>query len=187
MRSLIKGKKREMKKLCITLILIAIIVLSGIAQILPQNQVQKEYLRIHVRANSNSELDQSVKYLVKNRVVEYLTPYIAECDTKQKAERMLKDNLSAIESIASTTLKNSGFSYLAKASLKSESFPTRTYKNLELIAGVYDALILELGDAKGDNWWCVVYPPLCFVGEGQGVVYRSKILQVISDFFEKKE
>ena len=186
MRSLIK-EVFFMKKLCITLILIAIIVLSGIAQILPQNQVQKEYLRIHVRANSNSELDQSVKYLVKNKVVEYLTPFIAECDTKQKAERMLLNNLCAIENIASTTLKSSGFSYSAKASLERQAFPTRTYGDLELKAGVYDALILELGDAMGDNWWCVVYPPLCFVGEGQSVVYRSKILQVISDFFEKKE
>lgn len=176
-----------MKKVCISLIFIAIIILSGVATVLPKTQVHKEYLRIHVRANSNSELDQSVKYLVKNKVVEYLTPFIAECNTKQKAEKMLEERLFTIEQIADSVLLQYGFSYKAKASVRSERFPTRTYGELELKAGVYDALILELGKAEGDNWWCVVYPPLCFTGEGTNVVYRSKIYEIISDFFEKKE
>jgi len=176
-----------MKKACITLLFIAIIILSGVAILLPKTDVEKEYLRIHVRANSNLESDQAVKMLVKNQVVKYLTPYIAECDTKAKAERLLTDRLEEIERVADQTLKGAGFNYTAKASVKSERFPTRCYGELELKAGVYDALILELGEGKGDNWWCVVYPPLCFTGEGQSVVYKSKIMQIISDFFEKKE
>ena len=64
-----------------------------------------------------------------------------------------------------------------------ERFPTRVYEGVTLAAGVYDALILELGSGEGDNWWCVVYPPLCFTGGSVNVVYRSKIAQIIRQFF----
>ncbi len=177
-----------MKKACISILLIAIIILSGIALSLPKPQVQTEYLRIHVRANSNGDIDQAIKYTVKDKVVEYLTPYIAECDTKQKAQTLLESHISGIERVANQTLKGAGFKYTAKATVKKEEFPTRVYGELELESGIYDALILELGSGAGDNWWCVVYPPLCFTGDaGAGVVYRSKILSIISDFFKKEK
>ncbi len=175
-----------MKKSCISILIIAIIILSGIALSLPKPEVYTEYLRIHVRANSNGEVDQSVKYVVKDKIVEYLTPYIAECDTKQKAEVLLENNLDQIEQVANRTLKASGFNYVATAKVKREEFPTRVYGDLELEGGIYDALIIELGSGKGDNWWCVVYPPLCFTGQGKSVVYRSKILEIISDFYKKE-
>ncbi len=176
-----------MKKSCISILIIAIIILSGIALSLPKSETQTEYLRIHVRANSNDEIDQSVKYIVKDKIVEYLTPYIAECDTKQKAQNLLENNLKGIEQVANATLKARGFNYTAKASVKREEFPTRVYGALELESGIYDALIVELGSGSGDNWWCVVYPPLCFTsGNGTNVVYRSKILEIISDFFKKE-
>ncbi len=176
-----------MKKACISILIIAIIILSGIAISLPKSEVQTEYLRIHVRANSNGEEDQAVKYVVKDRIVSYLTPYIAECDTKSKAQNLLENNLAGIERVANQTLKAYGFDYVAKASVRQEEFPTRIYGELELESGIYDALILELGSGKGDNWWCVVYPPLCFTSGGTNVVYRSKILEIISDFFKKEK
>lgn len=176
-----------MKKVCISFLIIAIIVLSGIGLLSFKEQPHKEYLRIHIRANSNLEKDQQVKYIVKDKIVEYLTPYIAECDTKQKAERLLENNLSGIEQVAKLVLQEKGFNYSVKASVKKENFPTRVYEGVCLESGVYDALIIELGDGFGDNWWCVVYPPLCFTGEGQSVVYRSKILDIINDFFNKEK
>ncbi|MBQ9734248.1 MAG: stage II sporulation protein R [Clostridia bacterium] len=176
-----------MKKLCITFIIIAIIVLSGVCLFNLDAPTHTEYLRIHVRANSNADIDQAVKYQVKDAVVNYLTPYIANCDTKEKAQDMLTDNLSAIESVCDGVLKKNGFAYKSRASVKNEQFPTRVYDNLTLDGGFYDALIIELGDGKGDNWWCVVYPPLCFTGEGQGYVYKSKIKEIISDFFKKEK
>ncbi len=172
-----------MKKACISFLGLAIIILSGIAFFLPQPQVEKEYLRIHVRANSNTQVDQTVKYAVKDEVVKYLTPFIAECDTKQKAKTLLQKNLSGIEAVANKVLKGAGFNYKAHAKVKKEQFPTRVYGDLELKSGIYEALILELGEGVGDNWWCVVYPPLCFTGEGN-VVYKSKILDIISDYFK---
>ncbi len=175
-----------MKKACISILIIAIIILSGVAISLPKTQTYTEYLRIHVRANSNAEVDQSVKYAVKEKIVQYLTPYIAECDTKQKAQTLLESQLSSIIRVANATLKAYGFNYTAKASVKKEEFPTRVYGSLELKSGIYDALIVELGEGTGDNWWCVVYPPLCFTGGGS-VVYTSKILEIISDFKNKEK
>ena len=176
-----------MKKYCISFLIVAIIILSGIALTKNNSVTHTEYLRIHVRASSNDEQDQAVKYKVKDAVVEYLTPYIAECDTKEKAQTLLTSRLTAIETVADRVLKENGFSYTAKAQVKKENFPTRVYDGLELESGIYDALILELGEGVGDNWWCVVYPPLCFTGQGVSYVYKSKISEIIDGFFNKEK
>lgn len=175
-----------MKKACISFLIIAIIVLSGIGLLSFKEQPHKEYLRIHIRANSNLAEDQQVKYVVKDKIVEYLTPFISDCNTKQKAETFLEDNLKGIEQVALAVLRQNGFNYSVKASVKREEFPTRVYDGVCLESGFYDALIIELGSGKGDNWWCVVYPPLCFTG-GVSLVYRSKILDIINDFFNKEK
>lgn len=171
-----------MKKIVIIIsfCLIGALMLIGL-EIKPKENV--EYLRIHIRADSNSELDQNIKYKIKDKIVEYLTPYISECDTKQKAQEMLEDNLKNIESIADKCLKENGFEYTSNAYINNELFPLRVYEDLTLESGFYDALIVNLGSGKGDNWWCVVYPPLCFVGEGTSVIYKSKIVEIIKNFF----
>ncbi len=176
-----------MKKACISFLIIAIIVLCITGMSIEQNCPEKEYLRIHVRANSNLQSEQQVKYKVKDAIVEFLTPYIAECDTKQKAKTLLTERLSQIERVANGVLKENGFNYSAKASVKNEKFPTRIYDGKELKSGFYDALIIELGSGKGDNWWCVVYPPLCFTGDQVKYSYKSKILQIIRRFYNKEK
>ena len=175
-----------MKKICISLFLISIIFLTVITS--TSNQVeQKDYLRIHIRANSNSVQDQSVKYKVKEELVKYLTPYIAECNTKEKAQSMLKEQLFAVQEVADSVLEKSGFDYKSNAEIRQEKFPTRKYGQLTLDAGFYDALIIELGSGEGDNWWCVVYPPLCFTGQGSAYQYKSKIREIIDDFIKKEK
>ncbi len=143
----------------------------------------EDYMRLHIRANSNSEADQAVKYLVRDHVVEYLTPYIASVSSRQELIDMLEDKLGDIESVADKVLAEGGFTYQSHASINYEYFPTRVYEDLVLEADYYDALILGLGTATGDNWWCVVYPPLCFVGgadvTGTGFRYKSKIVEWI--------
>ncbi len=171
-----------MRKICISFLIVAIIILSGISLIMPKEEEHKEYLRIHIRANSNLQVDQSVKYKVKDAVVSFLTPFIAECDTKSKAVNMLSVQLKGIEEVADEVLFLNGFDYKSSAKIKREEFPTRVYSGLELEKGFYDALIIELGDGTGDNWWCVVYPPLCFIGQDAGYEYKSKILEIILDF-----
>lgn len=175
-----------MKKICISFTLFLIIILSAAAVCFyPQAETHAEYLRIHIRADSNDENAQAVKYKVKDAIVKYLTPFIAECDTKEKAEKTLSENLSEIEAVADKVLFEQGFDYKSRAKINTENFPTRKYGDLTLEQGYYDALIIELGSGKGDNWWCVVYPPLCFTGSGTNYVYRSKILEIIKNFTKK--
>lgn len=177
-----------MKKTCISFFALAIIILSVAGLCATRELPQTEYLRIHIRADSNDEKAQAVKYLVKDAVIEYLTPYVAECDTKIKAKTLLVDRLEDIERVADNVLKENGFDYKSRANVKNEKFPTRVYGNFTLDSGFYDALIIQLGSGKGDNWWCVVYPPLCFTGDvGAGYVYKSKIYEIIRKFTEHKE
>lgn len=163
----------------------ALIILVGIIALPPANNAKanSDFLRIHIRADSNSQADQNVKYVVKSAVVDYLTPYLAEATSKDKAMSIVKSHLSGIKRVCDKTLKENGFNYTSKAKLCTEEFPDRSYNGVTLAAGVYDALIIELGSAQGNNWWCVVYPPLCFVGgESNGtnqIIYKSKIAEII--------
>ena len=143
---------------------------------------EKEYLRIHVRANSNDDIDQNIKYIVKDEVVKYITPYVTECVDKPAAIKVIGGILDGIEEVCDRTLKAHGFGYTAKAQIRQEEFPTRVYGDLTLENGVYDALIVELGTGKGDNWWCVIYPPLCFTSATTDVEYRSIIKEIIDKF-----
>ncbi len=178
-----------MKNFCIiflTLFIISVTTL-GLSGVWSSGEALEnaEYLRIHIRADSNDERAQAVKYLVKDEVVDYLTPVVAECQTKVEAMAALKNRLSEIAAVADKTLQKNGFSYTATAELKRESFPTRVYGEYVLPAGEYSALILYLGEGKGDNWWCVVYPPLCFSKGNGNIIYKSKIKEIIDRFYQK--
>lgn len=173
-----------MKK--ILFVLSALIFLVGVILLVPNQQTNADFLRIHIRADSNDEADQKVKYAVKNAVVDYLTPYLVSATTKDKAMEIVRRHLSGIEDVCDKTLAANGFNYASRARLTAEEFPDRTYNGLTLEAGVYDALIVELGSGNGNNWWCVVYPPLCFVGgESNGtnqIVYKSKLAEIIRNW-----
>jgi stage II sporulation protein R len=146
------------------------------------SEASADYLRIHIRANSNGAEDQAVKYLVRDDVVAYLTPLVAQCDTKAEAMKMARDRLDEISSIARNVLEREGFTYGAEAELRRETFPSRIYGEYTLEAGEYDALILELGSGEGDNWWCCIYPPFCFTAGNGNVVYRSAIAEIIRNW-----
>ncbi len=184
-----------MKKVCIIFLLSIIISLTacgfgGIfsnaggmyASSVQTESAESEYLRIHIRADSNENAAQAVKYRVRDRVVEYLTPLVAECADKQSAMQGIARKTDEIAGVAVRVLREEGFSYGATAELTKERFPTRVYGEYTLPAGEYSALIIRLGSGKGDNWWCVVYPPLCFAATDTSVVYKSKILEIIENF-----
>ena len=178
-----------MKKMIIVLTsFVMLIVLAVVCfNVNTYKEDENAYLRIHVRANSNLECDQKVKYQVKEAVVDYLTPKIAEGSTFKEAYDILNENLEEIELVADRVLASCGFTYTSKARLNQEYFPTRSYGEYTLENGYYDALILELGSGEGNNWWCVVYPPLCFIGSESNstnnIKYKSKIIEIIQNFF----
>ena len=171
-----------MKKFRIIFLLTIIIILTA-ATILPLAScsfgVEKtEYFRIHVRANSNDERDQSIKYAVRDEAVEFLTPLVEGAKSVADAKNALSFALEDLEKKANALLKKEGFPYLASARITREYFPTRVYEGLTLNAGEYLALIIELGKGEGQNWWCVVYPPLCFSHGGGDIVYKSKLAEL---------
>lgn len=175
-----------MKNFCIVFVVLFIIIATVVcATAVSPAQAENDYLRIHVRANSNDEVDQAVKYKVKDEVVKFITPYAAQCADKQTAIELISSILYDIEDVCDRVLKENGFNYSSKASVRSEEFPTRVYDHLTLEAGIYDALIIELGSGKGDNWWCVIYPPLCFTSATTDVKYRSAIYDIVRKFFNK--
>lgn len=173
-----------MKKICISLVFLFIIFLTAGCKwesYGTETKDNNEFLRIHIRANSNSELDQNIKYRVKDSVVNYLTPFIARCQTKNDAQVVITQKAKTLEYIVDEILKNGGFNYSSRIIVKNEKFPTRVYGEFTLESGYYDAVIVELGEATGDNWWCVVYPPLCFTS-GENLRYKSIILEIIAEF-----
>ncbi len=181
-----KTEVESMKKIGIIILLIAAIAGLSVAFMgngRAEESANASYLRVHIRANSNAAEDQNVKYKVRDSVVEYLTPTVADCATKAEAIEKISRKLKEVEPVAERTLRANGYVYGARASIREEEFPTRIYDGVTLEAGVYDALILELGTGAGDNWWCVVYPPLCFTSGNGNVVYKSKIAEIIQKFF----
>ncbi|MBQ3221011.1 MAG: stage II sporulation protein R [Clostridia bacterium] len=173
-----------MKKFCIIFLLSFIIIVTAFGFSAPAGDLQTEnYLRIHIRADSNESEAQAVKYLVRDELVHFLTPLVAEYATKEEAIKGVRGQISAIERVAKNTLAKNGFAYGARARFEKESFPTRVYGEYTLPAGEYLALVVELGSGKGDNWWCVVYPPLCFASpKGEQVIYKSKIAEIIKSW-----
>ena len=187
MNSFTAGNNKAMKKICITfcvlLILIATVLTAG--NFGSAGAGDNQYLRIHVRANSNSQLDQSIKYAVKDEVVQFITLYVAQCVTKERAMEVIGGITDDIKRVCDNALARLGANYTSRAEVREEYFPTRVYDGATLEAGDYDALIVELGEGTGDNWWCVIYPPLCFTSADQSVQYRSIIKDIIDKFFKR--
>ena len=145
-----------------------------------------DYLRLHIRANSNLSMDQNIKYEIKACVVEYLTPLFSNVKSKEEAVEIANKYSNQIKKICDTVLKEKGFNYVSNIKINNEYFPTRTYQNTTLESGYYDAVIIELGEAEGDNWWCVMYPPLCFVNNFENnmqINYKSKIIEWFNSLF----
>ena len=173
-----------MKKIIFASLALVAVVLA--IALIPGAKTNSDFLRIHIRADSNLDDDQNVKYIVKTAVVDYLTPYLTQATTKQKAMDVVKQHKAQIKEVCDKTLAENGKNYTATVKICAEQFPDRSYNGTTLPAGVYDALIIELGSGSGNNWWCVVYPPLCFVG-GEGsnsgnITYKSKLWEIIQSW-----
>ena len=161
-------------------ICLAIFLCSGRGQNATANN--DDFLRIHIVANSNSYFDKDLKYKVKDVVVDFLIPKLADAQTKDEAVLVVLQNLDEIEEVTTQTLKESGANYGCKISVMKENMPLRAYDDLVLEEGIYECLKIELGQAKGNNWWCVVFPAVCFLSSenSQNYVYISKIWEIIN-------
>lgn len=120
-------------------------------------------LRLHIVANSDSAADQALKLQVRDAVVEYLTPLVANAEDAASAEAIVVGELGNLERLAAGLCAD--FGYGCTGEVGAFDFPAKRYGSVMLPAGEYRALRLNLGEAQGHNWWCVIFPPLCFVDE----------------------
>lgn len=131
-----------------------------------KKQLRDSVLRLHVIANSDSQADQEVKLKVRDAVLEEVNGHLDSAMTKQQAREVLEGKLKELEEVANMVLRQEGMTDIATVTLGREEYPTREYDTFTLPAGVYDSLIVSIGEAKGQNWWCVVFPSLCLPAVG---------------------
>lgn len=134
------------------------------------DDVTSSVIRFHVRANSDSEEDQALKLLVRDGILDLLSTKLELAENKDEARAIMKENLTEIEKTGETIVRNAGYEYEVHAYLTTEEFPMKSYGDLIFPAGEYEALRVDIGRKEGANWWCVMYPGLCFVDATGGVV-----------------
>lgn len=138
-----------------------------------QENIATKIIRFHVIAHSDSQEDQSLKMKVKEAVLKYISPILSNSKDITETRKLLTDNTDAIVSIAQDTIIQNGYNYTVKASLTNCYFPTKTYGDVTFPPGDYEAYKIEIGNSCGSNWWCVMYPPLCFIDASHGILPDS--------------
>ena len=134
------------------------------------NNLADSVFRLHVIANSDSKEDQELKYKVRDKLIEYMNTLTNDMNSKEEVIEIAKAHLEDFKEIAQNVVKENGYNYDVNVKIGNFSFPTKTYGDISFPAGFYDALKVEIGKAEGQNWWCVMFPPLCFVDVTSGVV-----------------
>lgn len=128
-----------------------------------ESALSDNVLRLHVIANSDSDFDQQLKLKVRDKILQRSDSIFSKKSDISEAKKNIKENLEEIEKIARAEVAANGRDYPVKVTFGKSDFPTKAYGNVTLPAGTYEALKVEIGEAKGKNWWCVMFPPLCFV------------------------
>lgn len=131
-------------------------------------QIPTEAIRLRILANSDNPVDQVVKRLVRDEIVKAMDSWVSGPQTIEEARQTILANMPEIERITARVLESRGFAYGSKAELGMVPFPTKMYGDQVYPAGDYEALLITLGEGGGQNWWCVLFPPLCFIDAGSG-------------------
>lgn len=148
------------------------------------SDIANSVFRLHVIANSDSDTDQNLKYKVRDALLEYMNNICKDCSSKNEAIELVELHQNEFKEVALDTIKKEGFNYDVKIEIGNFEFPTKQYGDISLPAGLYDALKVEIGEAKGRNWWCVMFPSLCFVDISSGIVpeeSKEDLQNVLSD------
>lgn len=161
-----------LKRFIIVLFLLTLFVfVSAISYVSAvSNNIANSVFRLHVIANSDSKEDQNLKYIVRDKLIEYMNNIAKDCSSKEEVISIAEDNISNFENIARKTIEENGYNYNVTVEIGNFDFPTKSYGDITLPAGSYDSLRVKIGKAEGQNWWCVMFPPLCFVDVTSGVV-----------------
>lgn len=134
------------------------------------SSLEDSVFRLHVLANSDSEEDQKLKYKVRDALIEYMNSLCENVTSKKEAILIAEENKDNFYNIAKEVITENGYDYNVSIEIGNFSFPTKSYGDISFPSGYYDALRVKIGNAEGQNWWCVMFPPLCFVNVSSGIV-----------------
>ncbi|MDQ0257178.1 stage II sporulation protein R [Evansella vedderi] len=130
--------------------------------------IPEESIRLRILANSNNPVDQTVKRNIRDAVNAQITEWVEQLDDLEQARHIIDENLDELNQIVANELEKAGSRESFNVSLEETNFPTKLYGNRLYPAGTYEAVLITLGDGQGDNWWCVLFPPLCFLDFSNG-------------------
>ncbi len=198
--------KKSVMAICIGFLL-AVSVVCSAGQ--TSRTISEGVIRLHIRANSNTPEDQQLKLKVRDKILKEARKIAQDTHSTEDAQKVIVQNLTLLEDTARNEIQKNGYDYTVNANFGKSKFPTKTYGNLTLPAGTYKALTIDIGSGKGENWWCVMFPPLCFTEEafaktepvsdeilaenlgsdtynmlnGENIQIKFKIYEIISDMF----
>ena len=147
--------------------------------------IPDDALRIRVVPNSNSDYDQEIKGKVRGELEVTMYDMLKEADSSEEARSIIKDNLEQIKVDVGDVLKNNNYDKPFEVNFGYNYFPEKEYKGVTYDEGYYESLLVTLGEGKGDNWWCVLFPPLCLIeaDENADVEYKSLVKELIDKYF----
>ncbi|MBP3284854.1 MAG: stage II sporulation protein R [Clostridia bacterium] len=173
------------KYIVIPILCIAILAIYLINGIFLQKSIAKKVVRLHIIANSNSAFDQNLKLQVRDKIVEYLAPKLINSNSIEESKIIIADNTENIKQITKE-ITSQYSDYEINVSLGSSKFPTKSYENYSFPAGTYDALKITIGEGAGNNWWCVMFPPLCFTNSSIGA-FSKESEELLESSLSKEE
>lgn len=150
------------------------------------NNISNNFLRLHVVANSDSTEDQILKYKIRDAIIDYITPYFTNIKNKTEALTILNFQKDNITNLATQIASNNGYNYPINVSIGNFYFPTKEYSEIILPEGYYDALKIELGNAKGQNWWCVMFPSIC-ITDSSNLCFSEKSEKLLQENLSEEE
>ena len=178
----------KVKRTFIILILLCIFILiSAISYVdAVSTDITNSVFRLHVIANSDSKEDQNLKYKIRDSLLEYMNSISKNSTSKQEIIELAKKHKEEFYKIAKQVISDNGYNYDVNINIGNFDFPTKNYGDISFPAGSYDALRVEIGNATGQNWWCVMFPPLCFVDVSSGIV-PNESKEIIQDSLTDEE
>lgn len=153
-------------------------------------QLENKIIRLHILANSDTLQDQELKLKVRNNILNNFNKRFDNISNKKESEALILKNIEVIKAIAQQTVYDEGYYYNVNVYYDNYKFPIREYEDVTLPSGDYDAVRVEIGEAKGKNWWCVMFPPLCFTGLGKDTelaVFEDNVEEKLKEVLSEEE
>lgn len=180
-----------LKKFILVLMLCLISLFSGCS--LNKSKVEYDYdiindivIRFHVIANSDSDEDQKLKLKVRDVVINYLYPYMKDVKNLDESRKIIKEKNDEVIKLVNKVIKQNGYNYSVESRLSRENFPEKEYGNIIFPQGNYEAYRIIIGDGEGHNWWCVMFPPLCFADETKENVKSEQNTEKLNEYIEEE-